>query len=210
PARGAGALHRRPRTLPGRDPRAHARGRGADRRQRPAGAEHRGQLWRPPGHRRRGALAGRGRRRRPAAPGAGGRGPVRDPGGAGGAAAAGPFHPHRPRPPGQQLPALAAGVHRALVHRYVVAGAGCGDTAARAVRLRERRTRLRPDRSTGSRPTGRTDRMSRARVIAALILAPVAIAAILLLPTPWLMARSAIVFLAGLWEWFRLAEVEDT
>ncbi len=52
--------------------------------------------------------------------------------------------------------------------------------------------------------------MTRTRVIAALILAPVAIAAILLLPTPWLMALSAIVFLAGLWEWFRLADVEDT
>ena len=52
--------------------------------------------------------------------------------------------------------------------------------------------------------------MTRTRVIAALILAPVAIAAILLLPTPWLMALSAIVFLAGLWEWFRLADIEDT
>src|SRR5690606_25066334 len=31
-----------------------------------------------------------------------------------------------------------------------------------------------------------------------------------LMPTPWLVALAAIVFLAGLWEWFRLADVEDT
>lgn len=52
--------------------------------------------------------------------------------------------------------------------------------------------------------------MTRTRVIAALILTPVAIAAILLLPTPWLVALAAVVFLAGLWEWFRLADIDDT
>ena len=52
--------------------------------------------------------------------------------------------------------------------------------------------------------------MTRTRVIAALAMTPVAIAAILLLPTPWLMALAAIVFLLGLWEWFRLADIEDT
>jgi phosphatidate cytidylyltransferase len=52
--------------------------------------------------------------------------------------------------------------------------------------------------------------MTRTRVIAALILTPVAIAAILLLPTPWLVAVAAVVFLAGLWEWFRLADIDDT
>lgn|SRR5690606_39125830 len=52
--------------------------------------------------------------------------------------------------------------------------------------------------------------MTRTRVIVALILAPAAIAAILLLPTPWLMALSAVVFLAGLWEWFRLSDIGDT
>jgi phosphatidate cytidylyltransferase len=41
-------------------------------------------------------------------------------------------------------------------------------------------------------------------------MAPVAIAAILLLPTPWMIALAAVVFLAGLWEWFDLAEVDDT
>jgi phosphatidate cytidylyltransferase len=52
--------------------------------------------------------------------------------------------------------------------------------------------------------------MTRTRVIAALVMAPVAIAAILLLPTPWLVALVALVFLVGLWEWFKLAEIDDT
>lgn len=52
--------------------------------------------------------------------------------------------------------------------------------------------------------------MTKTRLLAALIMAPVAIAAILLLPTPWIVALTAVVFLAGLWEWFELAEIEDT
>ena len=52
--------------------------------------------------------------------------------------------------------------------------------------------------------------MTRTRVIAALILTPVAVASILLLPTPWMVALAALVFLGGLWEWFRLADIEDT
>jgi len=52
--------------------------------------------------------------------------------------------------------------------------------------------------------------MTRTRVAAALVLTPIAIAAMLLLPTPWLAALAAVVFLAGLWEWFRLAEIDDT
>lgn len=51
--------------------------------------------------------------------------------------------------------------------------------------------------------------MTRTRVIAALVMAPFAIAAVLLLPTPWLVAAAAVVFLGGLWEWLRLAGVED-
>lgn len=47
-------------------------------------------------------------------------------------------------------------------------------------------------------------------MLAALIMAPVAIGAILLLPTPWLVALAALVFLVALWEWLRLADVEDT
>jgi len=52
--------------------------------------------------------------------------------------------------------------------------------------------------------------MTKTRVLAALALTPVAIAAMLFLPTPWLVALAAVIFLAGLWEWFRLADVEDT
>jgi phosphatidate cytidylyltransferase len=52
--------------------------------------------------------------------------------------------------------------------------------------------------------------MTRTRVAAALVLTPIAIAAMLLLPTPWMAAVGAILFLAGLWEWFRLAEIDDT
>jgi len=51
--------------------------------------------------------------------------------------------------------------------------------------------------------------MTRTRVLAALVMAPVAIAAVLLLPTPWMVAAAAVVFLGGLWEWLRLAGVED-
>ncbi|WP_454829957.1 phosphatidate cytidylyltransferase [Pseudoxanthomonas wuyuanensis] len=56
-----------------------------------------------------------------------------------------------------------------------------------------------------SKPSG-----TRTRVIAALIMAPFAIGAILLLPTQWLAALAALVFLVGLWEWFKLAEIDDT
>lgn len=52
--------------------------------------------------------------------------------------------------------------------------------------------------------------MTRTRLLAALVMAPVAIAAILLLATPWMVALAAVLFLAGLWEWFDLAEIEDT
>ena len=52
--------------------------------------------------------------------------------------------------------------------------------------------------------------MTRTRVLAALVMAPLAIAAILFLPTPWLALLAAVVFLGGLWEWLRLSEVEDT
>ena len=52
--------------------------------------------------------------------------------------------------------------------------------------------------------------MTRTRLLAALFMTPLAIAAVLLLPTPWLVAVTAVIFLAGLWEWFRLAEIDDT
>lgn len=52
--------------------------------------------------------------------------------------------------------------------------------------------------------------MTRTRLLAALFMTPIAIAAVLLVPTPWLVALAAVLFLAGLWEWLRLAEVDDT
>ena len=52
--------------------------------------------------------------------------------------------------------------------------------------------------------------MTKTRVIAALVMAPVAIAAILLLPTQWLVALVALVFLIGMWEWSKRAESDDT
>lgn len=52
--------------------------------------------------------------------------------------------------------------------------------------------------------------MTRTRVIAALIMAPAAICAILLLPTQWLAALAALLFLVGLWEWLKLAEIDDS
>ena len=52
--------------------------------------------------------------------------------------------------------------------------------------------------------------MTRTRVLAALIMAPLTIAAVLLLPTPWMVALAAVLFLAGMWEWFALAEIDDT
>ena len=50
--------------------------------------------------------------------------------------------------------------------------------------------------------------MTRTRVLAALVMAPLAIAAILWLPTPWLALLAAVMFLAGLWEWLRLAGID--
>lgn len=49
----------------------------------------------------------------------------------------------------------------------------------------------------------------KTRILAALVMAPLAIAAMLFLPTSWLMPLAAIVFLLGLWEWLKLAGIED-
>ncbi len=52
--------------------------------------------------------------------------------------------------------------------------------------------------------------MTGIRILTALLMAPAAIAAVLLLDTPWLVAISAVVFLGALWEWLRLAGLDDT
>lgn len=52
--------------------------------------------------------------------------------------------------------------------------------------------------------------MTRTRLLAALIMAPVAILTVLYASTPVLAALSALLFLAALWEWLKLADVDDT
>jgi phosphatidate cytidylyltransferase len=52
--------------------------------------------------------------------------------------------------------------------------------------------------------------MTKTRVLAALVMGPAAIAAVLLLPTPWMAALTAAIFLVGLWEWLHLAGIDDT
>lgn len=52
--------------------------------------------------------------------------------------------------------------------------------------------------------------MTRQRVLTAAVLAPLAIAAVLFLPTPLLAALAAAALLGGLWEWSRLAGLEST
>ena len=52
--------------------------------------------------------------------------------------------------------------------------------------------------------------MTKTRLLAALIMAPTAILSVLLLSTPVLAALSALLFLAALWEWLKLADVDDT
>lgn len=49
----------------------------------------------------------------------------------------------------------------------------------------------------------------KTRIIAALLMAPVAIAAVYYLPTPYLAAAVAAVLLAGLWEWSALAGLTE-
>ena len=49
----------------------------------------------------------------------------------------------------------------------------------------------------------------RTRVVAALVMAPVAIAAVLYLPTPLLAAAVAALMMVALWEWTRLAGLDD-
>ena len=51
--------------------------------------------------------------------------------------------------------------------------------------------------------------MSRIRIITGLALAPLAIAAVLWLPTPWLAVVVAALVLAGLWEWTRLTGLSE-
>jgi len=49
----------------------------------------------------------------------------------------------------------------------------------------------------------------KTRILAALVMLPAVICAIVYLPTPWLAALAALVFLLGMREWLRLIEVID-
>lgn len=51
---------------------------------------------------------------------------------------------------------------------------------------------------------------TRTRMISAFVMGPSAILAVLFLPTSWLAMLAALLFLGGLWEWFKLSGVEDT
>jgi phosphatidate cytidylyltransferase len=51
--------------------------------------------------------------------------------------------------------------------------------------------------------------MSMQRTVTSLVMAPVAIVAVLFLPTPWLAALVAVICLLGLWEWALLAGLDD-
>ena len=52
--------------------------------------------------------------------------------------------------------------------------------------------------------------MTKTRLLAALIMAPIAILTVLFVSTPVLAALSAVLFLVALWEWLKLAEIDDT
>ena len=52
--------------------------------------------------------------------------------------------------------------------------------------------------------------MSMQRTVTSLVLAPLAIAAVLFMPTPWLAALIALICLLGLWEWARLAGLDGS
>ena len=51
---------------------------------------------------------------------------------------------------------------------------------------------------------------TRTRMISAFVMGPSVILAVLFLPTSWLAMVAALLFLGGLWEWFKLSGVEDT
>lgn len=51
---------------------------------------------------------------------------------------------------------------------------------------------------------------TRTRMISAFVMGPSAILAVLFLPTSWMAMVAALLFLGGLWEWFKLAGIEDS
>lgn len=51
---------------------------------------------------------------------------------------------------------------------------------------------------------------TRTRMISAFVMGPAALLAVLFLPTSWMAVVAALLFLGGLWEWFKLAGVDDS
>src|SRR6185369_2986068 len=127
----------------------------------------------------------------------------------------GPLHPHRRRAARLQLPAVAARLHRALLHRHALARfqrAGARGSlrvvpaAGAALRPHQRaaarrRAGLAGRLRAGSAPA---DRMLRTRVITAAVILLVLVGMIFFAPpAAWSLFVLAIA-LAGLWEWSRL------
>src|SRR5690606_7282093 len=108
-------------------------------------------------------------------------------------AAAGSVHPHRRGSAHQQLPALGFRVHRAVLHRKLLA------------RLQRRRPGGGDGLVSGAaapfRATPVDARLLRTRVITSLILAPLVISAIYLLPLSGYAVFFWAIAAAGAYEW---------
>src|SRR5437667_3633103 len=187
---------------------AHSRRRGADRRQCAAHAHRRGELRRPLGHHPGSAEAAAGEA------GSGARFHARRPHAAsvdGLRTGAGSFHTHRRRTAGEQFPALAACLHRALLHRHVVAGLRSGRPGDGHSFLPESRTPLRTHQRAGSgERLSRGSRVPMAenlryRVLAAIVMIAVLLAAMFGLPPLYWGCVMSVALVLATYEWGKLA-----
>src|SRR5690606_8959343 len=113
-----------------------------------------------------------------------------------------PARAHRGRDADQQFPALADRLRGTLLHRHLVAGHGRGGVRCDARGLRRARAPFRQDQRA-SAPRARREPMKQ-RLLTILVLAPIAVALVLLLPNPGFAVLCAIVGLVVLWEITRL------
>src|SRR6185503_20013873 len=126
-------------------------------------------------------------------------------------AGAGSLHPHRGRAAHQQLPAVAARVHRALLHRDAVAGLRRRCARPRHRFLPQPRAALRPhQRAARSLQAGRGRLKGQlaARVGTAAVLIAALLAALFFLPPFALELVIALLLVAGGLEWARLCRLE--
>src|SRR5690606_39554561 len=114
------------------------------------------------------------------------------------AALARPVNSHRRRTSHQQLPALAAGLQRAVLLRPLLAGFQTRGHAQGAGQFRHPAAPFRSDRRPGGRGL---PRMLKQRIITALILLPVALAGFFLLEGHWFALFIGTVIALGAWEW---------